>query len=186
MFGTSAAIAYAFTAGLTKVVADYAAADWATLYQHWETYGLAVFGVLAVFLTQNAYLAGPIAASQSTIVLVDPLVSIFLGVFLFGDDLRTACPGARWRRSPWWSCSEGPLLLCQSPLVTGVKGEVWGARPAPPSPPRPQGGRRRRRPEHPAGSGGLSAAGLGAAGLRPAQCPSTAARALSRSGWAKR
>ena len=56
------------------------------MFRHWQTYGLAVSGLLAVFLTQNAYHAGPIAASQSTLVLVDPLASILIGVGLFGDE----------------------------------------------------------------------------------------------------
>ncbi len=89
MFGTAAAISFAFTAAMTKVVAGIVASDWTMLYRHWQTYGLVIFGVLAVFLAQNAYHAGPIVASQSAIVLVDPLASILIGVGLFGDNLRT-------------------------------------------------------------------------------------------------
>jgi len=123
MFGTAAAVAYAFTAGLTKVVTDFVAGDWVSIFRHWQTYGLAGCGVLAVFLTQNAYHAGPIAASQSTIVLVDPLASILIGVGLFGDDLRT---GGAW--GPLEALSllvlfAGALVLCRSPLVSGVKGD---------------------------------------------------------------
>ena len=47
------------------------------------------FGALAVFLAQNAFHAGPIVASQSTLVLVDPLASILIGIGLFGDNLQT-------------------------------------------------------------------------------------------------
>ena len=79
MFGTAAAISYAFTAALIKVVSDYAATNWVTLFVHWQTYGVIAFGLLGLFLTQNAFHAGPLAASQSTLVLVDPLVSICHG-----------------------------------------------------------------------------------------------------------
>ena len=92
MFGTAAAITYAFTAALIKTVSDYAARDWVTLFVHWQTYGVIVFGLLGLFLTQNAFHAGPLAASQSTLVLVDPLVSICLGIALYGDSLRTSGP----------------------------------------------------------------------------------------------
>jgi hypothetical protein len=54
---------------------------------------LVVFGILSVFLTQNAFHAGPIGASQAALVLVDPLVSIGIGIALFGDNMQTA--GAR-------------------------------------------------------------------------------------------
>src|ERR1700722_20382446 len=122
MFGTAAAISFAFTSACTKAVTAFAAHDVATLYRHWQTYALAVFGGLAVFLAQNAFHAGPIVASQSTIVLVDPLVSILIGVGLFGDDLRT---------SGWWGPLEavsllvmciGAFWLVHSPLVSGIKG----------------------------------------------------------------
>ena len=59
MFGTAAAISFAFTSACTKSVADFAAHDVASLYRHWQTYALAAFGALAVFLAQNAYPRGP-------------------------------------------------------------------------------------------------------------------------------
>ncbi len=93
MFGTSAAIGYAFTAAMTKVVSHFFALDWVSIFWHWQTYALATFGAASVFLTQNAFHAGPIGASQTAIVLIDPLVSIAIGIALFGDNLQTA--GAR-------------------------------------------------------------------------------------------
>jgi drug/metabolite transporter (DMT)-like permease len=123
MFGTAAAISFAFTAACTKVVTNFAAKDWVTLYRHGQTYALIVFGALAVFLTQNAFHAGPIVASQSTIVMVDPLASILIGVGLFGDDLRT---GGAW--GPLEAISLlvmflGAFSLAHSPLVSGMKGQ---------------------------------------------------------------
>ena len=123
MFGTAGAIAFAFTAACTKVVSNYAASDWTSLYKHGQTYALIVFGVLALFLTQNAFHAGPIVASQSTLVMVDPLASILIGVGLFGDDLRT---GGAW--GPLEALSLlvmfiGAFSLAHSPLVSGMKGD---------------------------------------------------------------
>jgi uncharacterized membrane protein len=123
MFGTAAAVSFAFTAALIKVVSDYAARDWVTMLAQWQTYGLIVFGLLGLFLTQNAYHAGPLAASQSTLVLVDPLISILIGIGLYGDSLRT---------SGYWGPLEavsllvmfvGAAFLSHSPLVTGIKSE---------------------------------------------------------------
>src|ERR1700722_17326717 len=42
MFGFAASVSFAFTAACTKVVSDFATADWASLYRHWQTYALAV------------------------------------------------------------------------------------------------------------------------------------------------
>ena len=121
MFGTAAAISFALTAACTKVVSGFAASDWTTLYRHWQTYALAFFGVLAVFLAQNAFHAGPIVASQSTLVLVDPLASILIGVGLFGDDLRTSGAWGPLEALSLLVMFAGAVLLAQSPLVAGLK-----------------------------------------------------------------
>ena len=46
--------------------------------------------LVGVFLAQNAFHAGPVTASQSALVIVDPLVSIAIGIGLFGDHVQTA------------------------------------------------------------------------------------------------
>jgi uncharacterized membrane protein len=127
MFGSAAAISYAFTAALIKVVSNYAASDWLTMFGHWQTYGVAVFGVLGLFLTQNAFHAGPLAASQSTLVLVDPLVSICLGIVLYGDSLRTSGPYGPLEAISLLVMFMGAVFLSNSPLVTGMKSEGKGA-----------------------------------------------------------
>ena len=122
MFGTAAAISFAFTSACTKVVSDFAATDWASLYRHWQTYALALFGSAAVFLAQNAIHAGPIVASQSTIVLVDPVASILVGVGLFGDNLRTSGAWGPLEALSLLVMAAGAVLLAHSPLVAGLKG----------------------------------------------------------------
>jgi drug/metabolite transporter (DMT)-like permease len=122
MFGTAASISFAFTAACTKVVSGFAASDWASLYRHWQTYALACFGALAVFLAQNAIHAGPIVASQSTIVLVDPLASILIGVGLFGDNLRTSGAWGPLEALSLLVMFAGAVVLAHSPLVAGLKG----------------------------------------------------------------
>ena len=48
---------------------------------------LARSGVLGTVLLQGAYAVGPLAASQATLLIIDPLVSISLGIELFHDQL---------------------------------------------------------------------------------------------------
>ncbi len=127
-FGMAAAVAFAFTAALTKVVTDFAATDWASMFRHWQTYGLAAFGLLAVFLTANAYHAGPIAASQSALVLLDPLASILIGVSLFGENLRTAGAWGPLEALSLLVLFVGAITLCTSPLLNPAK--VGGAESA--------------------------------------------------------
>jgi hypothetical protein len=122
MFGSASAIGFAFTASLTKVVSTYAAHDWVSIFRHWETYALAGCGALSLFIAQNAFHAGPIAASQSTLVMVDPLASILIGVSLFGDQLRTSGAWGPLEAISLLVLFAGAFFLCRSPLVRGVKG----------------------------------------------------------------
>jgi drug/metabolite transporter (DMT)-like permease len=123
MFGSAGAVGFALTASFTKTVGDYFADDWSSVFRHWQTYALAVFGILSVFLAQNAYHAGPIAASQSTLVLVDPLASILIGIGLFGDNLRTFGAWGPMEAVSLLVLFAGAVTLARSPLVSGVKGE---------------------------------------------------------------
>jgi drug/metabolite transporter (DMT)-like permease len=123
MFGVAAAIGFAFTASLTKVVTGLIAHNWLHMFLHWQTYTLALTGVASVFLAQNAYHSGPIAASQSTLVMVDPLVSILLGIVLFSDSLRTSEPWGALEAASLLVLFIGAGALCLSPLVSGIKSE---------------------------------------------------------------
>ncbi len=120
MFGTAASVSFAFTAACTKVVSDFASADWTHLYRHWQVYALAVFGALAVFLTQNAIHAGPLVASQSTLVLIDPLASICIGIGLFGDDLQTGGAAGPLEALALLVAFLGAFWLARSPLIAAM------------------------------------------------------------------
>ena len=54
---------------------------------HWPLYALVVSGILGAVLTQAAFNAGPLSASQPALLIVDPLASILLGVLIFGEHL---------------------------------------------------------------------------------------------------
>jgi hypothetical protein len=122
MFGAAGAVGFALTASLTKAVGNYVATDWTQMFVHWQTYGLAVCGVISLFLAQNAFHAGPIAASQTTLVLVDPLASLAIGIGLFGDNLRTLGAYGPLEALSLLIMFVGAASLAQSPLVSGMKG----------------------------------------------------------------
>jgi drug/metabolite transporter (DMT)-like permease len=123
MFGAAGAIGFAFTAALIKRVGDFVAGDWTQMFTHWQTYALAVVGVGSVFLAQNAFHAGPIAASQTALVLVDPLASMAIGIGLFGDNLRTAGVYGPLEALSLLVMFAGAAYVAQSPLVSGMKGD---------------------------------------------------------------
>jgi drug/metabolite transporter (DMT)-like permease len=123
MFGAAGAIGFAFTASLIKRVGDYAVGDWTNMFLHWQTYALALCGLGSVFLAQNAFHAGPIAASQTALVLVDPLASMAIGIGLFGDNLRTEGIYGPLEALSLLVMFGGAAFVAQSPLVSGMKGD---------------------------------------------------------------
>ena len=123
MFGAAGAVGFAFTAALIKSVGDVVVGDWTQMFVHWQTYALAACGLASVFLAQNAFHAGPIAASQTALVMVDPLASLAIGIGLFGDDLRTAGAYGPLEAISLLIMFAGAVSLAQSPLISGLRGE---------------------------------------------------------------
>jgi len=123
MFGAAGAVGFAFTAALIKSVGDVAVGDWTHVLEHWQTYALIACGLGSVFLAQNAFHAGPIAASQTALVMVDPLASLAIGIGLFGDDLRTAGAYGPLEAISLLIMFVGAISLAQSPLISGMRGQ---------------------------------------------------------------
>src|SRR5664280_1367810 len=122
-FGAATAVTAAFGAALTKATTTYISEGWGHVLTHAQPYMLAVTGLGTVFLLQNALHAGPITASRTTLVTLNPLVSIVLGITLFADRLRAG---------PLWVTLEvaalavlvtGAVILARSPLVAGTRAE---------------------------------------------------------------
>jgi hypothetical protein len=122
-FGAATSITAAYTAALTKAITSYTKEGWGHVFTHFQPYMLAIAGLGTVFLIQNALHAGPITASRTTTVTINPLVSIVLGITLFGDHLRSG---------PGWIAAEivalgvlvtGVVILALSPLVAGTQRE---------------------------------------------------------------
>jgi len=55
------------------------------MFTHWPVYALAVSGVTGLLLQQAALHVGPLRISQPFLVIIDPLVSIALSVWLFNE-----------------------------------------------------------------------------------------------------
>jgi hypothetical protein len=61
-------------------------------FDHWPLYALVISGIVGAALTQAAFNAGPLSASQPALLIVDPLASIILGVLIFGERLDSTVP----------------------------------------------------------------------------------------------
>jgi len=123
--GAATAVAASYTSALTKAITSYLDHGWSAVFSHFEPYMLAVVGFGTIFLLQSALHAGPITASRTTLVTMNPLVSIVLGITLFGDILRG---GVLWITLEVLALAvlvAGVVILTRSPLVAGSPdGEV--------------------------------------------------------------
>jgi len=56
---------------------------------NWSLYLLIAAGAATMLLASHALAAGPLAASQPGFIFLDPLSASLLGMFLFGEHIRT-------------------------------------------------------------------------------------------------
>ena len=86
LLGASASMLWALVATFIKATTDtltqYGVSG---MFTHWPLYALAVTGLAAEVLNQAALHVGPLSISQPFIVIVDPIVSIALSVWIFGE-----------------------------------------------------------------------------------------------------
>jgi drug/metabolite transporter (DMT)-like permease len=62
------------------------------MFTHWPVYALAGAGIAAEFLQQATLHAGPLSVSQPVLVIVDPIMSIGLSVWIFGEYFTENAP----------------------------------------------------------------------------------------------
>lgn len=88
MLGVAAALGWALTAVFIKAMTD-ALASYGVIGMlvHWQIYAFVVCGAAASVIQQAALHVGPLSVSQPLVVVVDPIASIVLSVWLFGERL---------------------------------------------------------------------------------------------------
>jgi len=123
-YGAAAAISFAVCAAFMKATTVlFNRGGFSALFTHFEPYGIAVAGLSGLFLAQNAFYAGPITASQASLLIVDPIASIVIGVGLFGDNLRGGIGSLSVDALALAVMSLGLFVLCHSPLIVNTSAE---------------------------------------------------------------
>jgi drug/metabolite transporter (DMT)-like permease len=91
-YGAAAGVLFGLSASLTKPTLDYLHESVATMLSHWEPYALAIAGILGFVLQQVSLGTGRLAPSVATVSVVNPFVSVLIGVLLLDE---------RFERPPW-------------------------------------------------------------------------------------
>lgn len=115
--GAAASVGFALTAALTKAFSLAFNGGLAHVFGTWPTYGLVVCGLASVLLMQHAFHAGPFAAAQATLILVNPFVSVALGALLYGESFTSDPVSVGLGLLGVVAFAAGAVGLCASPLI---------------------------------------------------------------------
>ncbi len=85
LLGSASAVLWALVAAFMKATADSFGQHGLGGFAHWPVYALAAGGLVAEILNQATLHVGPLSASQPFLVIIDPVVSILLSVWVFGE-----------------------------------------------------------------------------------------------------
>jgi drug/metabolite transporter (DMT)-like permease len=94
LYGAASGIVWALFATFVKSVTDVLGASGVVaVVERGPVYALVIAGIVGTVLTQAALHYGPLRVSQPLMVIVNPVVSIVLGVWMFGEHFE----GSPWK-----------------------------------------------------------------------------------------
>jgi len=123
LLAIAAGVAWGFVAAVIKELSAHLAGGPYAVFTNWSPYVLLAAGAGAFFLVSNAFKAGPLAASQPGLTIVDPLVASILGAFLFKDTIRHDPFELLGEGAALLVLVGGVILLSRSPLLQGPSAE---------------------------------------------------------------
>jgi drug/metabolite transporter (DMT)-like permease len=89
VLGAATGISWGFMAAVIKELSSHLDDGIGAFVSSWSFYLLIAAGAATMLLASHALAAGPLAASQPGFTILDPLSASLLGVFLFGEHIRT-------------------------------------------------------------------------------------------------
>jgi hypothetical protein len=136
LLGTATAAMWALVATFIKTMTETLSQfGVAGLFAHWPVYALAATGLVTEFLQQATLHAGPLSVSQPFLVIVDPIVSIGLSVWIFGEYFtENALQLTLGAASFAAMCAAVPVLTRTAPATMSALAESQAESPAQPAP----------------------------------------------------
>ena len=89
VLGSATGISWGFMAAVIKELSSHLSDGIDALVTAWSLYLLLAAGAATMLLAAHALASGPLAASQPGFTILDPFTASLLGVFLFGEHIRT-------------------------------------------------------------------------------------------------
>jgi drug/metabolite transporter (DMT)-like permease len=122
VLGVATGISWGFLAAVIKELSSHLGDGVDGVLSSWSLYVLIVAGAATMLLASHALAAGPLAASQPGFTVLDPLSASLLGVFLFGEHVRTGLLDLVAEAVALGLVVAGASVLSHSCLVLGADG----------------------------------------------------------------
>ncbi len=130
-YASAAATMWALVATFIKTTTDTLTEfGVAGMFTHWPIYALAVGAVAGTLLQQAALHVGPLKVSQPFLVIIDPVVSIALSVWLFAEYFTSNAAVLAIAAAAFAVMCVGVVLLTQTAPATMDAGPQAGRRVA--------------------------------------------------------
>ena len=119
MLGAATGISWGFMAAVIKELSAHLGGGPGAVVSAWSLYLLIAAGAATMLLAAHALAAGPLAASQPGFTILDPLAASLLGVFLFGEHIRTDAGALAGEALALAVVIAGAAALSRSSLIAG-------------------------------------------------------------------
>jgi hypothetical protein len=122
VLGAATGISWGFVAAIIKELSSHLGDGIGAIFSTWSLYALVIVGAATMLLASHALAAGPLAASQPGFTVLDPLSASLLGVFLFGEHIRTGMADLAGEAVALAIIFAGASALSHSCLILGEDG----------------------------------------------------------------
>jgi drug/metabolite transporter (DMT)-like permease len=124
--GVATGISWGFMAAVIKELSSHIDDGIGAIFGTWSLYVLIVAGAATMLLASHALAAGPLAACQPGFTILDPFSASLLGVFLFGEHIRTGVMDLAGEALTLGVVMAGAVVLSRSGLIAGESGHRPG------------------------------------------------------------
>ncbi len=122
VLGVATGISWGFMAAVIKELSSHIDDGIGAIFCTWSLYVLITAGAATMLLASHALAAGPLAASQPGFTILDPFSASLLGVFLFGEHIRTGVTDLVGETLALGVVMAGAAVLSRSYLIAGENG----------------------------------------------------------------
>jgi drug/metabolite transporter (DMT)-like permease len=119
VLGVATGISWGFIAAVIKELSSHIDNGLGAVFSTWSLYVLVAAGAATMLLASHALAAGPLAASQPGFTILDPFSASLLGVFLFGEHIRTGVTDLTGEALALGVVVAGAAILSRSCLIAG-------------------------------------------------------------------